>query len=90
MLWAVSTKADAAEIAYSPKELQGVLIYASRDRGDTCGNEPKGAGVRRMRYDCASGEFIDLGALPRKPVLNMLFCAAECGSARFLGWLAKR
>ena len=37
----------------------------------------------------ATGDIIALGALPSKPVSNVLSCAAECGSASFLSWLAK-
>ena len=79
------------QIAYTPKELQVLLTYASRNPGNICGNESKHVGVRRMRYNFASGKLIDLGALRRNPVFHTLLCvcAAECGSAVFLGWLAE-
>lgn len=77
------------KIAYTPKELQVLLSRASKDLKNMCGNESKGVRVSWMGCNFASSEFVDLGAVSRKPVFSMLSHAAECGSNRFLGWLAE-
>lgn len=53
-----------------PKELQVLLIYASRNLGNMRGNGSKGVRVRSMEYDFASGAFIDLVALPESLYLT--------------------
>ena len=89
MLQAASTDANPGGNSLYTKELQVLLSRAPKDLETMYGNRSKGVRVRWMGYNFAPSEFIDLGALSRKPVFSMLPHAAEHGSTRFLGWLAE-